>query len=76
METENKLFKQAHKRDNGHYATMGMMYQCSHYLDIDFYSDQVLEIVEKYLYSIDYCTFFDYLRSKEVNEYLEKGVWE
>ena len=76
METENKIFKQAHKRDNGKYATMGMMYQCSSYLDIDIHSDQVLEIVERYLYSIGYCTFFEYLRSKEVNDYLEKGVWE
>ena len=76
METENKLFKQARKRDNGQYATMGMIYECASYLDIDIYSDQVLEIVKRYLYSIGYCTFFEYLRSKEVNDYLEKGVWE
>lgn len=75
METENKVFKQAHERDNGKYATMGMMYQCSSYLDIDIHSDQVSEIVERYLDSITYCTFFEYLRSKEVYKYLEKGVW-
>ena len=76
METENKLFKQAHKRDNGQYAIMGMTYQCASYLDIDICSYQVLEIVKRYLYSIGYCTFFEYLRSKEVNDYLENGVWE
>ena len=64
--------KKAKEKDDGTYALLGMMYQCASYLDIDITSECVLYIVDTYLENINYCTFFEWLRSKEVDTLIKK----
>ena len=75
MESDNKIFKKAKQKDNGKYATLGMMYECASYFNLDIYSDKVSEIVETYVEAINYCTFFEWIRSKEVQKYIEQNRW-
>ena len=62
----------AKEKDDGTYALLGMMYQCASYLDIDITSECTSHIVNKYLQEINYCTFFEWLRSKEVDSIIKK----
>lgn len=61
----------AKERDDGTYALLGMMHQCSSYLNINIHSKCVLYLIDTYLHNIGYCTFFEWLRSKEVNDLIE-----
>lgn len=67
-----KIQKKAKEKDDGTYALLGMMYQCASYLNIDITSECVLYIVDTYLENINYCTFFEWLRSKEVDTIIKK----
>lgn len=62
--------KLAKRKDDGTYALLGMMYQCASYFDMDITSECVAHIVHTYLQSINYCTFFEWIRSKEVHIYV------
>lgn len=67
-----KIQKKAKEKDDGTYALLGMMYQCASYLNIDINSECVLYIVDTYLENINYCTFFEWIRSKEVDTIIKK----
>ena len=67
-----KKRNKAKEKDDGSYALLGMMYQCASYLNIDITSECVLYIVDTYLENINYCTFFEWLRSKEVDTIIKK----
>lgn len=67
-----KKRNKAKEKDDGTYALLGMMYQCASYLNIDITSECVLYIVDTYLENINYCTFFEWLRSKEVDTIIKK----
>ena len=62
----------AKKKDDGTYATLGMMYLCASYFDIDINSECVLYIVDTYLQNINYCTFREWIRSKEANSLIKE----
>ena len=62
----------AKKKDDGTYATLGMMYLCASYFDIDINSECVLYIVDTYLQNINYCTFMEWIRSKEANSLIKE----
>lgn len=62
--------KLAKRKDDGTYALLGMMHQCASYFDMDITSECVSHIVHTYLQSINYCTFFEWIRSKEVHLYV------
>lgn len=64
------LKKLAKRKDDGTYALLGMMYQCASYFGMDITSECVSHIVDTYLQSINYCTFFEWIRSKEVHVYV------
>lgn len=64
--------EKAKQKDDGTYALLGMMYQCASYLHIDINSKCTLYIVNTYLQDINYCSFLEWLRSKEVNELIHK----
>ena len=59
MAWQNKMAKQ---KDNGHYAMLGMMYDCASYFNVDITSECVLYIVETYLECIDTFKFQDWIR--------------
>ena len=69
--SDNKRNK-AKEKDDGTYALLGMMYQCASYLNMDITSECVSYIVDTYLDNINYCTFFEWLRSKEVDTLIKK----
>lgn len=75
MESEDKLRQKAKTKDDGRYAILGMRYKCASYFDIDIHSEQVWNIVEKYIESINYCIFSEWIRSKEVYNYIETNRW-
>lgn len=62
--------KLAKRKDDGTYALLGMMHQCASYFDMNITSECVSHIVHTYLQSINYCTFFEWIRSKEVHLYV------
>lgn len=64
--------RKAKEKDDGTYALLGMMYQCASYLNMDITSECVLYIVDTYLDNINYCTFFEWLRSKEVDTLIKE----
>lgn len=75
MESEDKLLQKAKTKDDGTYTMLGMRYECASYFDIDICSEQTWNIVDKYVESINHYTFFEWLRSKEVYNYIETNRW-
>ena len=56
----------AKKKDDGGYAYLGMLCQCASYFEVAVESECVRYIVDTYLECINYCPFFEWIRSQNV----------
>lgn len=62
------MYKIAKEKDDGHYAMLGMMYDCASYFNVDITSECVLYIVETYLECIDTFDFKEWIRGANAEE--------
>ena len=76
LKFSENILQEVNKIDDGGYALLGMKHQCASYYEIDINSEQVQEIIDKFLEDgKQYYNFFDWLRSPRVHFYIKNNKW-